>query len=156
MVDSRGVGVVTLGCEVLSVGGVVVPACGLAEHKVGEGVPEDAHLSCVGVPAESQGYRRLVHNLRHPLRGVMRKQQAEAVCALQCLREAAAVDCAETLSVAGRVVHTHDGEGLYICGVAALAGECKMLIAQELPAEGVALEGGEAFHLGEALLLGEA
>ena len=97
----------------------------------------------------------------------MRKQQAEAVGALQRLREVAAVDSAEALSVARRVVHTHNGEGLwgcgvcrgeglYIRGVCGGAGECKVLIAQELPAESVALESSEAFHLGETLLFREA
>ena len=85
----------------------------------------------------------------------MRKEQAEAVGALQRLREVAAVDSAEALSVARRVVHTHNGEGLwgcgvcggeglwgcgvcrseglYIRGVCGGAGECDMPVAQELP-----------------------
>ena len=137
-------------------GGMVVPACGLAEHKVGEGVPEDAHLSCVGVSAESQGYGCLVHNLCHPLRGVMRKEYAETVRALQRLREVAAVDCAETLSITRRIIHPHYGEGLYFRGVAGAAFYRNVLITKKLPSDGVALEGGKAFHLGETLLLGEA
>lgn len=115
----------------------------------------------------------------------MRKQQAEAVRTLQRLREVAAVDSAEALSVARGVVHTYygeglwgwgeglhirgvcdgrglyvcgvcGGEGLYICGGVGAAFYCKVLIAEELPAEGVALKSGEAFHFGETLLLREA
>ena len=97
----------------------------------------------------------------------MREQQAETVRTLQRLREVAAVDSAEALSVARRVVHTQYGEGLwgcgvcsseglYICGVVGASMQRNVPVAQELPAEGVALEGGEAFHLGETLLFGKA
>lgn len=107
----------------------------------------------------------------------MRKQQAETVRTLQRLREVAAVDSTEALSVARGVVHTYygeglwgwgvcDGRGLYVCGVCVGEGlyicggvgaafYCKVLIAEELPAEGIALESAQAFHLGETLLFGE-
>ena len=41
-----------LACGVVILGGMVVPAGGLTEHKVGERVPEESYLSGMGVPAE--------------------------------------------------------------------------------------------------------
>ena len=47
-----GVVVGTLGEAVRILNGMVVPAGGFMEHKVGERVPEESYLSGVGVPAE--------------------------------------------------------------------------------------------------------
>ena len=51
-VDADGSGTADAFVHIERLGGVVVPAGGFAEHKVGEGMSEDAHLSRVSVSAE--------------------------------------------------------------------------------------------------------
>ena len=51
-VDTYGSGAANAFVYIEGLNAMVVPAGGLVEHKVGEGVPEESYLSGVGVSAE--------------------------------------------------------------------------------------------------------